>query len=296
MKRYLRMMAAAVAVGLAAGLGTVSPASADVAPVKRVSCPSVAEVNRLNAPFAPSGTLVKVTATPSSCKYFIKGEANSSLEVQFVDGASTPEQAEDQVRNWWPKDYPYAFDPQPLPGLGKGAFYWADASPSNVYWQLSPGAVALMTGVFGTDADSVRVAKLFKPMMEVYTIPGERTVNGRQWRTTCEGYSATARCRTDIFGTTIKKTSSGYRADNGWVFNSLTYRWSERALWKNNRLAKTGSWTSTDGRKWRSECDTTTTGRGACRSYILSTVIGLKGGKYVQSNEWIFNNQVLFTT
>ena len=65
-------------------------------------------------------------------------------------------------------------------------------------------------------------------------------------------------------------------------------------MWRNNPLGETGSWTSTQGRKWRTECDTPKTGRGACRSYLLTTVIGLKGKKYVQDNVWVFNNQVLF--
>lgn len=295
MKHPLRVLVASMALGLLSSTGFVSTASADVGPVKRISCPSVAELNRLSPDVFPNGPLVKLEATPISCDYFAKGETDTSLEVEFEDGVSTPKQAEDKQRAAWPEDYPYSFAPRPLQGLGSGAFYWADAGPSAVYWQLSPGVVAVMYGVWDAEKRGVPIAKLFRPMMEVYTIPGEETVNGRKWRTTCESYSATARCRTEIFASTVERTSTGYRLVNGWAFNSLTYRWSDRALWKNNPLAETGSWTSAEGRKWRTECDTSTTGQGACRSSLLTTVVGLKSGRYVQDNIWVFNNQVLFT-
>lgn len=294
MMRYTRIVVAALALALGSVLGTVSTAVADVAPVKRISCPSVAEVNRV-MPFPDSNPrLVKLKATPTSCRYFAQGAEWPALDVGFVSGVSTPKQAEDKIRAGWPKDYPYSFDPRPFPSLGKGAFSWADASAPMIYWQLSPGAVVEMSGPVGDDS-LTPVARLFRPMMEVYTIAGERTVNGRRWRTTCENYSATARCRTDIFATTIKKTATGYQSVNDWVFNSLTYRWSARALWKNNPLGNTGQWTSSEGRRWRTECDTPKTGRGACRSYIWTTEISRQGGKYTQNNVWRFNNQVLFT-
>ena len=71
---------------------------------------------------------------------------------------------------------------------------------------------------------------------------------------------------------------------------------AHRALWTGNPLGNTTKgWTSTDGRQWKTECDSTRTGRGACRSYLLATVIELKGGKCVSGNMWVFNNQVLFT-
>ena len=141
----------------------------------------------------------------------------------------------------------------------------------------------------------VAAAKLFRPMMEVYTIPGERTVNGRQWRTTCEPYSATVRCRTEIFATMIKKTATGFQTVNDWAFNSLTYRWAPRALWVGNPLGTNRTWTSAEGRQWRTECDSPNTGAGACRSYIMTTVYQYKAGKYVQNDQWVFNNQVLFS-
>lgn len=297
MLRYTRIVVAALALAVASVLGTMSTASADVAPVKRISCPSVAAVNKVMPSLSElNPRLVRLEATPTNCQYWKKGQEWPALEVEFVTGVSTPQQEEDRLRAGWHVDAPYSiFAPYPIPSLGKGAFAWADTSPAFVYWQFSPGVVALMTGLYGGD-ELAPVAKLFRPMMEVYTIPGERTVNGRRWRTTCENYSATARCRTEIFATTIRKTPTGYQSVNDWVFNSLTYRWSDRALWKNNPLGTTGQWTSSEGRTWRTECDTPATGRGACRSYIWTSQISRQGGKYVQQSVWRFNNQVLFTT
>ncbi|RMB61559.1 hypothetical protein EAX62_02665 [Tessaracoccus antarcticus] len=274
------------------------PAAADIPPVKRVSCPSVAEINRARPPSeVEKRTLVSLEATPTQCAYRVQGVTEGeNLSFGFVDGVSTPKQAEDQLRQEY-ADTSILFSTTPLPALGAGAFAFSDTGPGALYWQLSPGAVAAMGSNLLWQLDEyVAVAKLFRPMMEVYTIPGAHTVNGRQWRTACEGYSATARCRTDIFATVIRKTPSGYVKVNGWAFNSLTYRWSDRALWTANPLGRTGSWTSAEGRRWRTDCDTATTGRGACRSYLLTTVIDFKGGKYTRADVWVFNNQVLFTT
>ncbi|MGO1383814.1 MAG: C40 family peptidase [Arachnia sp.] len=116
----------------------------------------------------------------------------------------------------------------------------------------------------------------------VYTQPGNHLVNGRYWNTACEEYSSTVvRCTTKIYGE--KQTASG-ATYNGWVFNNLTYLPSSRADWSSNPLGKTGSWTASDGRKWKTECDTAATGSNGCRSYALT------GGK------WVVNNIVQFST
>ncbi len=107
--------------------------------------------------------------------------------------------------------------------------------------------------------------------VNVYTTPGEHTVNGRQWRTWCEPYSRTARCTTQIL-------SGGV-----WTFNNLTYQSSPRSLWVGNPLATPGYHT-VNGRNWFTECDTPRTGRNGCRSYIDSTGRG----------NYVFNNVVLF--
>ncbi|MHA6526003.1 polysaccharide deacetylase family protein [Tessaracoccus sp. G1721] len=105
--------------------------------------------------------------------------------------------------------------------------------------------------------------------VNVYTTPGEHTVNGRQWRTWCEPYSQTARCTTQIL------------SGGAWVFNNLTYLPSPRELWAGNPLATPGDHVIA-GRNWRVACDTPEVGRNGCRDYIWS------GGKYV------FNSLVLF--
>lgn len=118
----------------------------------------------------------------------------------------------------------------------------------------------------------------------LYVTEGQHTVGGRAWRTECEPYSATERCRTELW-TSYVADIGGYKLQTeGWVFNNLTYKPSERAIWGDNPLARTGAWTDDDGRKWRSECDTAATGRGACRTYV-ATAAGAE----------VFNNLVRFS-
>lgn len=296
-KTIRRLLVAASLLALAAPLVPNSPAHAEtLPPVRRVSCPGVNTLNSIPATTYSGGALAWVEATPTSCQYGTRGSEWVALEFEFVDGASTPKQVEDRIRADWPEGYGYPFIPLALPALGQGAFVWADLGPQSVHWQFEPGVVASLVGLATNPPEMVRTAQTFRPMMEVYTVPGERTVNGRQWRTTCEKYSATARCRTEIFATTIRRSSTGYEVVNDWAFNSLTYRWSDRAIWARNPLGNTGSWTASDGRRWRTECDTPATGRGACRSYAWVTVLGRDGGKFRQYDTWVFNNQVLFTS
>ncbi|GAA4893748.1 hypothetical protein GCM10025789_08700 [Tessaracoccus lubricantis] len=137
-----------------------------------------------------------------------------------------------------------------------------------------------------------------KPV-DIYITPGEHLVNGRRWRTTCEPYSRTERCRTEIWATTVAQVGGTFVQSNGWAFNNLTYKASPRALWRGNPLGATGSWTAADGRKWRTECDTAATGRNGCRSYIESDAIALvtraDGTKaYQWVRDWRFNNMVRF--
>ncbi|MFD0864265.1 hypothetical protein ACFQ06_00375 [Tessaracoccus lubricantis] len=70
--------------------------------------------------------------------------------------------------------------------------------------------------------------------------------------------------------------------------------------WRGNPLAAhdMDGFTS-GGRQWRTECHTPQTGRGACRSYTLTTVYAATaepagGYSFSQSNQWVFNNIVLF--
>ncbi len=135
----------------------------------------------------------------------------------------------------------------------------------------------------------------------VYTTPGGQISQGRLWNTTCEKYSSNVvRCSTDIWATTVLYKNGRYVQKKGWVFNNLTYLPSARSSWATNNLGRTNpNWTS-QGRQWRTECDTATTGQGGCRSYIWAkTVRAVKSGsgyRYVNKNEWVFNNVVLFSS
>lgn len=134
-----------------------------------------------------------------------------------------------------------------------------------------------------------------------YTVPGHHVFNGRQWNTTCEKYSQTTRCRTDIWATTVTRDASGgFSLRQGWAVNNLTYLpHMTRAQWKGNPLGQAGTWKAADGRDSQTVCDTAATGRGACRSYTRATVFSAtpkQGGGYTftQSTQWVFNNLVLF--
>lgn len=136
--------------------------------------------------------------------------------------------------------------------------------------------------------------------IDVYTTPGEHVSNGRQWRTSCEPYSVTTRCNTEIWATTTRQEGSTFTQKNGWVFNNLTYLPSPRSVWKNNKLGETATWTAGDGRNWRTECDTAATGRGGCRSYTQAKIITATpksggGATYKWETQWLFNNMVRFS-
>ncbi len=137
-----------------------------------------------------------------------------------------------------------------------------------------------------------------KPV-DIYTTPGYHRVNGREWITACEKYSVTERCTTLIHGTQVEYLNGTFVKRNGWTFNNLTYKPSDRKVWKGNKLGFTNSWTSTDGRKWMTECDTPRTGGNGCRSYIESKVVQAtkkSDGTYTYAlvTKFVFNNIVLF--
>ncbi len=143
------------------------------------------------------------------------------------------------------------------------------------------------------DRDTISAAKL-------YTTEGQHTVSGRAWRTTCEPYSQTRRCRTEIWATTVKRNGGGFDRREGWAFNNLTYVASPRALWAGNPLGTNSQWTAKDGRRWRTECDTAKTGKNGCRSYTWTTTMSAAakssgGYRFTTKNEWVFNNMVRFS-
>lgn len=133
---------------------------------------------------------------------------------------------------------------------------------------------------------------------DVYTTPGTHEVNGRQWKTACEPYSITERCRTEIWATQTTYTGGKYVSKSGWVFNNLTYKPSPRAAWKGNPLATPGKHV-VNGRQWQTECDTPTTGRNGCRSSILSNAVVAKktpaGWGFQMEERWVLNNIVRFS-
>ncbi len=131
--------------------------------------------------------------------------------------------------------------------------------------------------------------------VDVYITPGNHTVAGRQWRTTCAKYSSTVtRCRAEIKAHQVKLVKGRYANTFGWVFNNLTYRAAPRATWSNNNLGKTATWTE-NGRQWYTQCDTATTGYNGCRSYIWATTVVAKGSGFQQIQGWVFNNMVRFS-
>ncbi|SHI96862.1 Uncharacterized conserved protein YjdB, contains Ig-like domain [Tessaracoccus bendigoensis DSM 12906] len=201
----------------------------------------------------------------------------------------------------------------------------ANATDKSLTWATSDAAVATVntngtvTGVkagtatvTATAADGsgvrastrVTVAKAAEPF-DVYTTPGTHNYNGRLWRTTCEKYSVTERCRTEIQATTVSQVNGRFVQSTGWAFNNLTYKASARSAWTTNPLGGYGkrgakiSWTASDGRTWRTECDTALTGANGCRSFATARIIE----SYTTSNgsrafRWttkeIFNNMVRF--
>lgn len=129
---------------------------------------------------------------------------------------------------------------------------------------------------------------------DVYTTPGGHIQSGRLWDTDCSMYSSSVvRCTTNIWATQIVYEGGKFVNKTGWHFNNLTYLPSTRSSWAGNPLAKAGEFTSA-GRQWKTECDTPATGRGACRSYIMTNYIATEGGKYVRKSGYVFNNLVRF--
>ncbi|GAB3816404.1 hypothetical protein GCM10028820_15600 [Tessaracoccus terricola] len=85
------------------------------------------------------------------------------------------------------------------------------------------------------------------------------------------------------------------------MFNNLTYLpHMTRAAWQDNPLANDGEWVASDGRQWRTECDTATTGGNGCRSWARADVVKATqadDGTWSFSlarGEWVFNNIVRF--
>ncbi|MBB1509764.1 hypothetical protein [Tessaracoccus sp. MC1756] len=153
-----------------------------------------------------------------------------------------------------------------------------------------------LAALLGT-AGAMTVAPTASADVDIYSTEGYHYVNGREWRTQCEPYSITHRCRTEIKATVVTYSAGRFVQNTGWAFNNLTYLQSPRETWAGNPLA---SHNMNDfvsgGRNWRTECDTATTGRGGCRSYIEADVIAKTPGGFAWQKQWIFNSMVRFGT
>ncbi len=176
-----------------------------------------------------------------------------------------------------------------------------------VFPHLSRRLAALAASAVLMIGAGAALAPSAQAQIDVYSAPGTYNVNGRDWHTTCEPYSQTQRCRTEIWATQVKQLNGKFVAKTGWYFNNLSYLSSPRTLWKKNPLGaygavgSTAKWKATDGRQWRTVCDTTRTGRGGCRSYVTSRVIEVyRTPKGATSYHWVtrevFNNLVRFGT
>ncbi|WP_233557775.1 C40 family peptidase [Tessaracoccus antarcticus] len=152
--------------------------------------------------------------------------------------------------------------------------------------RILPALMAALMGVtLALVPSNAAHANTSSSQAKVYSQPGDHLVNGRYWKTACEKYSSSVvRCETKIWTTKIVKSGGANVSHKGWVFNNLTYLPSSRAAWAKNPLGHKGTWTASDGRKWKTECDTAATGLGGCRSYALT-------GK-----KWVVNNIVQFSS
>ncbi|AQP45738.1 M23 family metallopeptidase [Tessaracoccus flavus] len=150
----------------------------------------------------------------------------------------------------------------------------------------------------GDERPAISATDTIDPAL-VYTTEGVHSVGGRAWRTACEPYSQTERCRTEIWANTVVQRYGTNVLQEGWAFNNLTYVESPRSLWADNPLGNNDEWTSDDGRKWRTECDTPATGRNGCRSYTYATIVSAtttsRGTTFERVTDWTFNNIVRFS-
>lgn len=156
----------------------------------------------------------------------------------------------------------------------------------------APPATSTVTAPGGT---TTVTPKPSAPSGSLYETPGFHSVNGRSWMTTCEPYGSTTRCWTWIWASQIHRVGGQFVQVDGWAFNNLSYLPMARSAWGSNPLARTGAWTASDGRHWRTECDTAVTGRNGCRSWVKATVHQGVGGSFRTVNTWVLNNMVRFS-
>lgn len=136
---------------------------------------------------------------------------------------------------------------------------------------------------------------------DVYSTPGGQKKDETLYKTSCAKRSnGVVRCETKVWSSVISLKKGKYVTDRGWHFDRYTYLSSARKLWKKSPYAAYGkksgkaSWTSA-GTKYRSECDSKKTGKGACRTYVWATTITKsKAGKYTKKSAWKLSRVVKF--
>lgn len=154
-------------------------------------------------------------------------------------------------------------------------------------------------GVVAFILDPVQPDTYEKPGTDVYVTEGTHHVNGREWRTTCESYSQTERCRTEIKAHVVTIVDGQYVKTYDWAFNNLTYAASPHALWVGNPLAgvKGGMWRADDGRSWKVDCYGDL--GNACRAYAWVSYVEAyereAGLRYRPAQGWVMNNIVRFS-
>lgn len=148
------------------------------------------------------------------------------------------------------------------------AFRTALALPSS--WVTTLGAIPL----------SFPVPAGLSP---VYWLPGTRTVNGRQWQTTCETYSTGARCFTKIWASQYVPSGTTYVVKTGWTNNSVNYFDYDSPAWAGNVYTTPGT-QIVNGRTWRTTCTpNVTVGSRTCRTEIWASLVSrtrLSNGSY----------------
>ncbi|MCC2593887.1 metallophosphoesterase [Tessaracoccus sp. OS52] len=281
-------------------------------------------------------TLQVSTYSPvlDSHAYFAEEQENFTLPIDIVDAERlvATDSLQLQVRSSEPITGPVAIASGEVAsgtwaGLERGAYSWyAEVTDefggrllSDVFTfdvaagtEPTPTPTEPTTSPSPTPTKSPTVSPTPKPSVkptpaptasspgDVYTTPGFHISGGRRWHTTCEPYSQTFRCRTDIWATQVNSVDGRYVSSNGWVFNNLTYLpMMKRDAWAGNPLGKAGEWVAADGRRWRTECDNAVTGRNGCRSYTWTSYIAaeqVSTGEWVYypTENWVFNNLVRF--
>ena len=138
------------------------------------------------------------------------------------------------------------------------AFRTALALPSS--WVTSLGAIPLG---FPVPAG----------LSPVYWLPGTRTVNGRQWQTTCETYSTGVRCFTKIWASQYVRSGSAFVVKTGWTHNSINYFDHDGPAWAGNVYTTPGT-RVVNGRTWRTTCTpNVTVGSRTCRTEIWASLV-----------------------